>query len=267
MCGIAGFSLSPDARVDRTLAAQALLAAIAERGADAVGYAHRAPGGRGRRSHKQRTPAPASCSSASRCPADADPAAHPRARLHEGPPVDRREQPPGPPRAGGRDPQRDHRQRRRALRAPRLRARRARDDRRLRGDLRARRARPGPTPGARGAAGSMAAAWLDEREPGLLFARPRRRPAALARPRPRRDLLRLDEARARARRALRRRQAPQARGARGHAASRSRDGARRRHASASAPDAFVEDDPLPAVRAPQERDVCLTRLASLAAAA
>jgi len=41
MCGIAGFSLSPDSNVDRTLAAQALLAGIAERGADAVGYAHR----------------------------------------------------------------------------------------------------------------------------------------------------------------------------------------------------------------------------------
>ena len=45
MCGIAGYSLRPDARVDRTLAAQALLAGIAERGADAVGYAHRALGG------------------------------------------------------------------------------------------------------------------------------------------------------------------------------------------------------------------------------
>jgi glucosamine 6-phosphate synthetase-like amidotransferase/phosphosugar isomerase protein len=41
MCGIAGYSLSPDSRVERTLAAQALLAAIAERGADAVGYAWR----------------------------------------------------------------------------------------------------------------------------------------------------------------------------------------------------------------------------------
>jgi glucosamine 6-phosphate synthetase-like amidotransferase/phosphosugar isomerase protein len=41
MCGIAGYSLSPDSRVPRTLAAQALLAGIAERGADAVGYAHR----------------------------------------------------------------------------------------------------------------------------------------------------------------------------------------------------------------------------------
>ena len=46
MCGIAGFSLSPDSTVDRTLAAQALLAGIAERGADAVGYAHRSPSGR-----------------------------------------------------------------------------------------------------------------------------------------------------------------------------------------------------------------------------
>ena len=44
MCGIAGASLSPGSSVDRTLAAQSLLAGIAERGADAVGYAHRAGG-------------------------------------------------------------------------------------------------------------------------------------------------------------------------------------------------------------------------------
>jgi glucosamine--fructose-6-phosphate aminotransferase (isomerizing) len=43
MCGIAGFSLSPRSALDRTLAAQALLAGIAERGGDAVGYAHRGP--------------------------------------------------------------------------------------------------------------------------------------------------------------------------------------------------------------------------------
>jgi glutamine phosphoribosylpyrophosphate amidotransferase len=43
MCGIAGYSISPDARLDRTLCAQALLAAIAERGTDAVGYAYAAP--------------------------------------------------------------------------------------------------------------------------------------------------------------------------------------------------------------------------------
>ena len=44
MCGIAGYSLSPESIVDRTLAAQALLAGIAERGADAVGYAYRGAG-------------------------------------------------------------------------------------------------------------------------------------------------------------------------------------------------------------------------------
>ncbi len=41
MCGIAGYSFESSSRVDRTLAAQALLAGIAERGADAVGYASR----------------------------------------------------------------------------------------------------------------------------------------------------------------------------------------------------------------------------------
>jgi glucosamine 6-phosphate synthetase-like amidotransferase/phosphosugar isomerase protein len=41
MCGIAGYSLAKASTADRTLAAQALLAGIAERGADAVGYAFR----------------------------------------------------------------------------------------------------------------------------------------------------------------------------------------------------------------------------------
>ena len=41
MCGIAGYSVSLRSGVDRTLAAQALLAGIADRGADAVGYAYR----------------------------------------------------------------------------------------------------------------------------------------------------------------------------------------------------------------------------------
>jgi glucosamine 6-phosphate synthetase-like amidotransferase/phosphosugar isomerase protein len=58
MCGIAGYSVAPDSRVDRTVAARALLAGIAERGADAVGFAYR----RRCRSvtvHKQRTGASA----------------------------------------------------------------------------------------------------------------------------------------------------------------------------------------------------------------
>lgn len=55
MCGIAGYSVAPEATVDRTLAVQALLAGIAERGADAVGYAHRRAGIATVEVHKQRT--------------------------------------------------------------------------------------------------------------------------------------------------------------------------------------------------------------------
>jgi len=44
MCGIAGYSIGTRSTIDRTLAAQALLAGIAERGADAVGIAYRAIG-------------------------------------------------------------------------------------------------------------------------------------------------------------------------------------------------------------------------------
>src|ERR687896_1553059 len=54
MCGIAGYSVDVDSDVDRTLAAQALLAAIAERGADASGYAWRGAG-TGVTVHKQRS--------------------------------------------------------------------------------------------------------------------------------------------------------------------------------------------------------------------
>lgn len=41
MCGIAGFSLTERSAVSRTAAARVLLAGIAERGADAAGYAYR----------------------------------------------------------------------------------------------------------------------------------------------------------------------------------------------------------------------------------
>jgi glucosamine 6-phosphate synthetase-like amidotransferase/phosphosugar isomerase protein len=59
VCGIAGYSLSPKSSVGRTLAAQALLAGIAERGADAAGYAYRTPGDGRVRGHKQRSGASA----------------------------------------------------------------------------------------------------------------------------------------------------------------------------------------------------------------
>jgi glucosamine 6-phosphate synthetase-like amidotransferase/phosphosugar isomerase protein len=58
LCGIAGYSLGLDSRVERTVAARALLAGIAERGADAVGYAFRRPGS-GVTLHKQRSGATA----------------------------------------------------------------------------------------------------------------------------------------------------------------------------------------------------------------
>ena len=54
MCGIAGYSFGPESQAPRTLAAQALLAGIAERGADAVGYAHRSNAA-GVSVHKQQT--------------------------------------------------------------------------------------------------------------------------------------------------------------------------------------------------------------------
>ena len=43
MCGIAGYSLSDSSRVDPTLATQILMAAISERGSDAAGYCNRGP--------------------------------------------------------------------------------------------------------------------------------------------------------------------------------------------------------------------------------
>jgi len=57
MCGIAGYSLGLRSGVDRTLAAQALLAGIADRGADAVGYAYRGGQDEYPVVTKQRTPA------------------------------------------------------------------------------------------------------------------------------------------------------------------------------------------------------------------
>ena len=150
MCGIAGYSLSLRSDVDRTLAAQALLAGIADRGADAVGYAYR--GGQRRVSggheaaHAREPPARAHLGAGAR-----DRAPHPRARLHEGPSLDPGQQPPGPPRPGRRDPQRDHPQRRRAARSPLLRPIRAADDRRLGGDLRPRRTLAERSARARGA--------------------------------------------------------------------------------------------------------------------
>ena len=112
MCGIAGYSLSASSGVERTLAAQALLAGIAERGADAVGYAYVAPAG-GIAIHKQRSGASALLEEV------VLPASATEVLLHvrdytKGHPRIEAQQPPDPPRRRGRRAQRDHPQRRRA---------------------------------------------------------------------------------------------------------------------------------------------------------
>jgi len=54
MCGIAGYGFALESTVDRTVAARALLAGIAERGADSVGFAYRGDDSKVT-VHKQRT--------------------------------------------------------------------------------------------------------------------------------------------------------------------------------------------------------------------
>ena len=189
MCGIAGYSLSPRSEIDRTRAAQALLAAIAERGADAVGYAHRSPSG-SIEVHKERGGASAVLEHIS-IPADAAPGAPPRARLHEGSPEHLGQQPPGPARRRRRDPQRAHRQRRRADGAPRLRAGTPADDRRLRDHLRRRRGDRLAGCAVRGVPGLDGDRLAGRARARAALPRPRRRPPALGRHDPPRALLRL----------------------------------------------------------------------------
>ena len=192
MCGIAGYSLRSRSTIGRTLAAQALLAAIAERGADAVGYAYRAPEDTYATVVKQRTPASATPRT-SVCARLGESAARPRARLHEGASLDLGQQPPGAPRAGGRDPQRDHPERRRAPRPPLVCSCRAAHDRRLRGDLRDRRPLAERRARARASTrgdGDLVGrrARAGRRVPGA-----RQRPPAVGRRGPRQRLLRLDQ--------------------------------------------------------------------------
>jgi glucosamine 6-phosphate synthetase-like amidotransferase/phosphosugar isomerase protein len=265
MCGIAGYSLSSGSRVDRTLAAQALLAGIAERGADAVGYAYRGP----RDPHpvvtKQRTAArelleriavPANATELlvhvrdytkghPSIPANNHPVAHgPVVGIHNGIIL---------------------------------------NDDELLGELPCARSEPRMTvdseaifalaahsendPRALEAlTGAMATAWLDEREPGVVFAaRGVGRPLWLGRGREEiffastRDALEIvaDYAHVRLR------------------ATEVRDGTffafeagRIARTSRFRPDTdYVEEDPLPTVRAPGESAHCLERLASIVAPA
>jgi glucosamine 6-phosphate synthetase-like amidotransferase/phosphosugar isomerase protein len=263
MCGIAGYSLSPRSGVDRTLAAQALLAGIAERGADAVGYAHRSPFEGYPVVTKQRTPAsdlldrisvPAGACELivhvrdytkghPSVPANNHPVRHgPVVGIHNGVIVNDDE-----------------------LLAPHS---CARSEPRMTVDseaIFALAAHSRNDPGALEAlAGSMATAWLDQREPGTVFAaRGVGRPLWLGRGRDevffastRAALeiaseythvrLRMSEVRDGTFLAL-------------------RDGRVARTARFRPDRSYVEERSLPAVRAPHESAYCLRRLAAIAA--
>jgi glucosamine 6-phosphate synthetase-like amidotransferase/phosphosugar isomerase protein len=265
MCGIAGYSLSPRSGVDRTLAGQALLAGIAERGADAVGYAHRSPFEGYPIVTKQRTPASELLEQigvpADACelivhvrdytkghpsiPANNHPVRHgPIVGIHNGIIVNDDE-----------------------LLAPHS---CARAEPRMTVDseaIFALAAHSHNDPRALEAlAGSMATAWLDQREPGTVFAaRGVGRPLWLGRGRDEvffastraaleitseytQVKLRLSEVRDGTFLAL-------------------RDGRVARTARFKPDHSYVEETALPAVRAPGESAYCLRRLAAIAAAA
>ena len=261
MCGIAGYSLGPGSGVDRTRAAQALLAAIAERGADAVGYAHRAPGGVAS-VHKQRSGASAVLDRIA-IPEDAR-----QVLLHV------RDYTKGHPRVAANNHPVRHGTVVGVHNGTIL------NDDALMARYGFRRAESGMTvdsevifavaeasestaSGFEDFRGSMAAAWLDERHPDLLYlARGVGRPLWVGTSR--RELFFASTARALeiAERyaGIRLRKRELAEGTLVAVA-----GTRAVRRERFTPDPTYEPDPLPAVRAPHEGAFCLQRLAALAA--
>jgi glucosamine 6-phosphate synthetase-like amidotransferase/phosphosugar isomerase protein len=265
MCGIAGYSLRSRSGVDRTLAAQALLAAIAERGADAVGFAYRAPGDAYATVVKQRTPASELLERVS-VPAAADqllvhvrdytkghpsiaannhPVRHgPVIGIHNGI-ITNDDELLAPYSCARAEPRMTVDSE--AIFAV---AAHSRNDARALEHLR----------------GAMAAGWLDEREPGVVFvARGAGRPLWVGEGREgvffasTKTALQVVEEYVHVK--LRKREMPEGMWlalADGKIADKRR----------FRPDLeYEEADPLPAVRAPGEREFCLTRLAALTAAA
>jgi glucosamine 6-phosphate synthetase-like amidotransferase/phosphosugar isomerase protein len=262
MCGIAGYSLGPSSDVDRTRAAQALLAAIAERGADAVGYAHRSSGGT-IAVHKQRSGASAVLERIA-IPADAR-----QVLLHV------RDYTKGHPRIDANNHPVRHGVVVGVHNGTIL------NDDELMARHRFARAEPAMTVdsevifavaqatessahGFEDFRGSMAAAWLDERHPELLYlARGVGRPLWVGTTRRElffastREALEIAERYA----GLRLRKRELAEGTLVALA-----GAQAVRRTRFTPDPTYEADPLPAVRAPYEGAFCLQRLAALAAA-
>jgi len=262
MCGIAGYSLSPASEIDRTRAAQALLAAIAERGADAVGYAYRSAADR-ITVHKQRSGASGVLERIS-IPPDVR-----QVLLHV------RDYTKGHPQIAANNHPVSHGTVVGVHNGTIL-----NDD-----ELMARHgfahADPGMTvdsevifavaeaTGSRGRGfeefrGSMAAAWLDERHPDLLYlARGVGRPLWVGTTRRELFFASTEQALEIAERytGVRLRKREVAEGTLVAIA-----GARASRRERFTPDPTYEADPLPAVRAPHEGAFCLQRLASLAAA-
>jgi glucosamine 6-phosphate synthetase-like amidotransferase/phosphosugar isomerase protein len=263
MCGIAGYSLNPESSVDRTLSAQALLAGIAERGADAVGYAYRAPAQGFSTVVKQRTPAshllerievPQHAAQAlvhvrdytkghPSIPANNHPVRHgPIVGIHNGVIVNDDEI------LAEFDCSRAEPAMSVDTEAILALAAHSRDDARALERLR----------------GSMATAWFDERAPDVLYvARGAHRPLWLGRGRlelffaSTKHALELLERYARVK--LRKQEVREGT----FVAIREGEVVRQERFR---PDHDFEDEPLPAVRAPGERQACLAALAALAAA-
>ena len=263
MCGIAGYSLHSRSDLERTLAAQALLAAIAERGADAVGYAYRAPHETYATVVKQRTPASKLLERVSvpvganqllvhvrdytkghpSIAANNHPVRHgPVVGIHNG--IITNDDELLAPHACARV-------------EPRMTvdseaifaiAAHSRNDARALEHLR----------------GAMATGWLDEREPGIVFvARGSGRPLWIGKCRQgvffASTKVALEVLEQYLPVKLRKRELPEGR------LLVLKDGAILRKERFRPDLEYVEADPLPTVRAPQERDVCLSRLAALAA--
>jgi glucosamine 6-phosphate synthetase-like amidotransferase/phosphosugar isomerase protein len=262
MCGIAGYSLHRASRVDRTLAAQALLAAIAERGADAVGYAYRGDGG-SLSVHKQRSGASALLERIA-IPADAN-----QTLIHV------RDYTKGHPRIAANN----HPIRHGAVKGvhngiilndEEIFARHgfARQKPRMTVDSEAIFAlvdAEGPTPAAlEELRGSMASAWLDDRQPDTVFiARGVGRPLWLGEGKHEVFFASTKDALGVVERYLglkvRKRELPEG-------ILVPLVNGRPRKATRFNPDRAFEEDALPAVRAPDEGVTCLQRLAAIAAA-
>ena len=264
MCGIAGYSVSPDSELARTLAAQTLLAGIAERGADAVGYAYRETGATCATVVKQRTPASKLLDRISVPDNTAELLVHVRDYTKGHPSIAANNH---PIRHGcvvgihnGIIVNDDELLAEHTC---------ARAEPRMTVDseaIFALAAHSGNDPRAlEELHGSMASAWLDEREPGLVFlARGVGRPLWIGEERQgiffASTKLALEVVEHFCGVELRKRQL-------GEGTLLTLKAGEVMQRQGFRPNTFVEEDTLPAVRAPQEREFCLTRLATIAAAA